>query len=176
MHPEVPDCYVLDHGGNIAKHGFFEDSIPWTLDWSERPSKEHVARPRIECPRCQAVYRGGKCRNCGYEPSSGERRSQGLEFDGSELQEVKRKEKKQPTVKQSNEQIMVSSLYRMRNKTWKAALRLAYLTAEAQGTRFKVPKRFEVGGRVYKPLPYGDVSNASRRVMDLYDFVNRSHG
>jgi len=27
-HPEVPDCIVLDHGGGIAKHGFFDDVIP----------------------------------------------------------------------------------------------------------------------------------------------------
>jgi superfamily II DNA or RNA helicase len=27
VHPEVPDCLVIDHGGGIAKHGFFEDSI-----------------------------------------------------------------------------------------------------------------------------------------------------
>lgn len=122
-----------------------------------------------------AVYRGGKCRNCGYEPTRGERRSQGLEFDGAELQEVKRRDRKHAAAKKSNEEIMVSSLFKMRNKSWKQALRVAYLTAAAQGTRFKVPRRFEVGGRVYKPLPFGDVENAGRRVMDLYDFVNRGY-
>ena len=171
VHPDVPDCLVLDHGGGIAKHGFFEDSIPWTLDWSERPSKEHVARPKIECPRCQAVYRGGKCRSCGYEPSSGERRSQGLEFDGSELKEVKRKERSD-SKPQSCEQIMVSALYACgkSGRTWKQALAIAYSKARSQGIQFKVPKRFEVGGRAYKPVPYGS-TDSSRRVRDLYDFV-----
>ena len=171
VHPDVPDCLVLDHGGNIAKHGFFEDSIPWTLDWSERPSKEHVARPKIECPRCQAVYRGGKCRNCGYEPSTGERKSQGLEFDGAELKEVKRKEKSE-SKPQSCEQIMVSALYACgkSGRTWKQALAIAYSKARQQGMQFKVPKKFEVGGRVYKPVPYGS-TDSSRRVRDLYDFV-----
>ena len=170
-HPEVPDCIVLDHGGGIAKHGFFEDFIPWTLDWSERPSKDHVARPKIECPRCQAVYRGGKCRSCGYEPSSGERKSQGLEFDGAELKEVSRKERSKPTA-QSCEQIMISALYAAgkSGRTWKQALAIAYSKAKQQGTQFKVPKRFEVGGRVYKPVPYGS-TDSSRRVRDLYDFV-----
>ncbi len=171
VHPDVPDCLVLDHGGGIAKHGFFEDSIPWTLDWSERPSKEHVARPKIECPRCQAVYRGGKCRSCGYEPSTGERKSQGLEFDGAELKEVKRKEKSE-SKPQSCEQIMVSALYACgkSGRTWKQALAIAYSKARSQGMRFKVPKKFEVGGRVYKPVPYGS-TDSSRRVRDLYDFV-----
>jgi DNA repair protein RadD len=170
-HPEVPDCLVLDHGGNL-KHGFFEDSIPWTLDWSHRPSKDHVARPRIECPRCQAVYRGGKCRNCGYEPSSAERKSQGLAFDGAELQEVTRKEREKKPKPQTCEQIMVSALYSAgrTNKTWKQALGMAYSKAEKQGTRFRVPKRFEVGGRVYNAVPYGS-TDSSRRVKDLYDFV-----
>lgn len=171
VHPEVPDCLVLDHGDGIAKHGFFEDSIPWTLDWSERPSKDHVARPKIECPRCQAVYRGGKCRNCGYEPSSGERRSQGLEFDGAELKEVKRKEKSE-SKHQSCEQIMVSAIYAAgkSGRTWKQALAIAYSKAKQQGTEFKVPKRFEVGGRTYAPVPFGS-SDGSRRVRDLYDFI-----
>jgi len=171
IHPEVPDCLVLDHGGGIAKHGFFEDVIPWTLDWTHRPSKDHVARPRIECPRCSAVYRGGKCRNCGYEPSSGERKSQGLEFDGSELKEVKRKERSDSAPK-SCEEIMISALYACgrSGRTWKQALAIAYSKAKQQGTQFKVPKRFEVAGRVYKPIPFGS-TDASRRVRDLYDFV-----
>jgi len=171
IHPEVPDCLVLDHGGGILKHGFFEDQIPWTLDWTQRPSKDHVSRAKIECPRCQAVYRGGKCRNCGYEPSSGERKSQGLEFDGAELKEVKRKERSDSAPK-SCEEIMISALYACgrSGRTWKQALAIAYSKAKQQGTQFKVPKRFEVAGRVYKPIPFGS-TDASRRVRDLYDFV-----
>jgi hypothetical protein len=120
---------------------------------------------------CQAVYRGGRCKHCGYEPSRGERRSQGLEFDGAELQEVKKKERSK-SGPQSCEQIMVSALYASgrSNRTWRQALAIAYAKAKSQGTQFRVPKRFEVGGRVYKPVPYGS-PDSSRRVRDLYDFV-----
>lgn len=172
LHPDVPDCIVLDHGGGL-KHGFFEDSIQWTLDWSCRPSKDHIARPRIECPRCKAVYRGGKCKNCGYEPTARERKSQGLEFDGTELKEVKPRERSKTKEKQSSEQIMVSALYAAgrSNRTWKQALAIAYKDAAKQGVQFKVPKRFEVGGRVYSPVHYTDKLNAGRLVKDLYDFV-----
>ena len=173
IHPDVPDCIVLDHGGGIAKHGFFEDQIPWTLDWTERPSKDHVSRAKIECPRCQAVYRGGKCRNCGYEPSKGERKSQGLEFDGSELKEVKPKERdRSKSEPKSCEQIMISALYAAGRSglTWKQALAIAYKQASKQGTKFQVPKRFEVGGRIYTPIPIGS-KHGTRRVKELYDFV-----
>ena len=171
-HADVPDCLVLDHGNGIAKHGFFEDSIPWTLDWSHRPSKEHAPRPRIECPRCKAVYRGGKCSNCGYEPNAGERNSQGLEFDGAELKEVKKKERSKTP--QTCEQIMISALYACgkTGRTWKQALAIAYSKAKQQGIQFKVPKRFEVAGKVYSPVPYGS-EKGSRRVRDLYDFVTK---
>lgn len=174
LHPAVPDCIVLDHGGGISKHGFFEDSIAWSLDWTERPSKDHVPRPRIECPRCQAVYRGGKCKNCGYEPSAKERKSQGLEFDGAELQEVKRRDRdRSKSEPKSCEQIMISALYAAgrSGKTWKQALAIAYREAGKQGVQFKVPKRFEVGGRIYTPVPYGNLEQAARKVKALYDFV-----
>jgi len=173
-HPEVLDCIVLDHGGGIAKHGFFEDLIPWTLDWTQRPSKTHLSRAKIECPRCQAVYRGGKCRNCGYEPTPKERKAQGLDFDGSELKEVKRKERdRSKSEPKSCEQIMISALYSAGRSglTWKQALAIAYREAGKQGTKFKVPNKFTVGGRVYRPVPYGNAIEAMRRVKDLYDFV-----
>ncbi len=172
IHPEVPDCLVLDHGGGILKHGFFEDPIPWTLDWSHRPSKDHMARPRIECPRCQAVYRGGKCRNCGYEPNRGERKSQGLDFDGTELKEVTRKERVKPDVQQTCEQILVSALYSAgrSGRTWRQAIGMACSMAKKQGIQFKMPKRFEVGGRPYKPVPWGS-TDETRRVKELYDFI-----
>jgi len=171
MHPEVPDCIVIDHGGGL-KHGFFEDSIPWTLDWSHRPSKDHTARARIECPRCQCVYRGGKCKNCGYEPNRGERKAQGLDFDGTELKEVKPRERSHTKEKKSCEQIMISAIYAAGRSglTWKQALAIAYRTAAKQGTTFRVPARFEVGGRTYTPIPAGS-KHGTRRVKELYDFV-----
>jgi superfamily II DNA or RNA helicase len=90
VHPDVPDCIVLDHAANISKHGFFDDDIAWTLEWGERPAKTHEPRATINCPNCNAIYRGGKCRQCGYEPTARERKSQGLEFTGGELREIKK--------------------------------------------------------------------------------------
>ncbi len=69
VHPDKTDCLCLDHGGNILRHGFFEDDPQWSLDITTKEAGEQGTRPTIACPRCSSIYRGGKCRNCGYEPS-----------------------------------------------------------------------------------------------------------
>lgn len=175
VHPEKTDCIVLDHGGNIKRHGFFEDDPDWTLDVSTKKTKDAGTRATIECPRCQAVYRGGKCRHCGYEPTPKERKSQGLQFDGSELKEVTKGEK--ATKKKTCEQIMITALYQAgrRNGTWKQALAIAYGAAGKQGTQFRVPSRFSVGGHTYQAIPFGS-GDSSRRVSILYPFTVGKHG
>ena len=165
------DCVVIDHGKNIADHGFFEDDPEWTLDLSKTGNLEHNPKAKIECPQCQAVYRGGKCRQCGYEPTPKERRSQGLEFNGGELKEIKPAEKPEKG-KKTNEQILVSMIYSSgrRNGTWRMVYARCCQEAEKQGTRFKCPREFQVGGRTYKAVQW-DSPDKNRRVRDLYPFV-----
>ena len=165
------DCLVIDHGQNIRgknNHGFFEDDHEWTLDNSDKATSDHEGRPAIECPMCQRIYRGGACA-CGYEPTVKERVSQGLEFDGTELVEIKRTEQK-PKKQKTNEQIMISALYMAHRsgKTWKQCMGIAYGVAKKQGTRFRVPKEVTIGGRTLKMLPYGH-EDQNRRVRQIYD-------
>lgn len=176
VHPEVPDCIVLDHAANVRNHGFFEDDIAWTLEWGERPAKTHEPRATINCPSCSAIYRGGKCRACGYEPTAKDRKSQGLEFSGGELKEVKKsnkKEKKQRT----NEEIMLVALYRAgySGGTWGQAWFIAKKMAEQQGTEFKVPAAIEVAGSRYRMIPYGH-PDCKRQVKDTYGFTIKKYG
>lgn len=168
VHPEVPDCLVLDHADGIRRHGFFEDDIEWSLDWNERPAKTHDARATIKCPSCDAVYRGGQCRQCGYEPTKRERQSQGLEFVGGELVEVQRKPRESET-KQSNEQLLVSALFQAgrSGKTFGQACMFARRAAERQGTEFTMPASFQIGGRRFRPVAPGD-RDVKRRVRDIY--------
>lgn len=170
-HPLKQDCLILDHGGNIKRHGFFEDEIEWSLDFTTRATKEHEARPTIECPNCNAIYRGGLCRACGYEPTKKERQQAGLMFDGTELVEVKPQERTERKGK-SNEQLMLSALFAAGNRglTWRQALGIAYRKAEEQGTRFKVPQTVKVAGKTYQMLPYGH-PDKDRRVKALYPFT-----
>lgn len=125
-----------------------------------------------------AIYRGGLCRKCGYEPTPRERRSQGLEFDGRELKEVTRTEKKKPAVK-SPEELMVAALYQAgrSGRTWRQCVGIFKRLCEKQGTRHRVPRTVEVAGRRYEMLQY-DSLDANRRVSALYPFVNgkNSHG
>ena len=169
IHPEVEDCLVLDHADNIRRLGFFEDDVQWSLDWGERPAKTHETRQTIECPSCGAVYRGGQCRQCGYEPTKRERKAQGLEFIGGELQEVDRKDKKPEKAIQTNEQLMVSALFIAGKKgmTFGQAWHIANTNARKQGTEFTVPAWFEIGGRRYRPIPYGN-PDAKRMVKLTY--------
>jgi len=176
VHPDTDDCLVLDHGGNVKRHGFFEDEVQWTLDRSSKDAGEVGTRPTIECPRCKAIYRGGRCKSCDYEPSARERRSQKLVFDGSELKEVTRKEPTQKK-KQTCEQIMIRALYMAgrSGRTWKQAVGMAYGMASKQGTKMRIPKRITVGGQEYNTIPYGS-PDGGRRVSALYEFTKvRTH-
>lgn len=170
VHPEVPDCIVLDHGDGVQKGWFFEDSVQWSLEWGERPSKTHQGAVTIQCPSCGMSYRGGKCR-CGYEPTKKERRDQGLEFKGGELQEVTRREKKSKAIK-SPEELLISALYiaSKRGLTFGAAWSIARQSAERQGTDFRTPARFQVAGRWYRSIPYGH-GDVKRKVRDMYGFT-----
>jgi superfamily II DNA or RNA helicase len=180
VHPEKTDCIALDHGGNIKRlepYGLFEDDPQWTLDITTKDPGEVGARPTIECPKCQALYRGGLCRNCGYEPTPRERRAQGLQFDGSELKEVTRKEKKETKAK-SAEDLMVAALYAAgrSGRTWKQCFRIFKTKSEKQGSNYRVPRTVTVRGNRYEMLRYGS-EDSGRRVSILYPFtVNGQHG
>jgi superfamily II DNA or RNA helicase len=166
-------CVVIDHGGSINRlNTFFEDDIEWVLQAEREKELNHEGKPVINCPQCGIQYRGGLCRACGYEPTPGQRKSQGLEFVGGELVEIKRKEK---TAKRTCEQLLIEALYRAANsgRTWKQAYGMARHAAEKQGTTFRVPSEFKVAGYRFQSIPYGD-PNGARRVSSLFDgFFNR---
>jgi DNA repair protein RadD len=62
----------LDHAGNVARHGFPNDIIPYKLDKSEKNySQSKLIREKKEpdpkeCPDCFNHFTGIKCQ-CGYE-------------------------------------------------------------------------------------------------------------
>jgi len=170
VHPEKTDCLVLDHGGNVARHGFFEDDPLWSLDRSRRAVGEVGDKPTIECPQCQNIYRGGKCRNCGYEPTKKERKAQSLEFDGAELKEVKKTERKRKI--KSAEELMITALYSAgkSGRTWRQAVGMFFGMSRQQNTPHRIPKTVVVGGHRYRMLPYGSPDN-HKRVGQLYPFT-----
>lgn len=69
------DCLVLDHAGNVHRHGFATDERLWTLDGDlalvgpERADarSEPLEAKRLTCPDCQCVFTGSRtCPECGY--------------------------------------------------------------------------------------------------------------
>lgn len=171
VHPDVADCIVLDHANNIRKHGFFEDDVEWTLEWGERPTKTHEPRSTMPCPKCGCMYRGGKCKACGYEPTAKEMKSQGLEFVGGELQEVTKKDRGEGK-KKTCEELMIEALYRAgrSGKNFRQAWWLATTAARKQGTRFRVPATVEVAGVKYKMIPYGH-NDGGKKIYETYGFT-----
>ena len=170
-HPDIMDAVVIDHGGNLASNrqlGFFEDAVDWTLDVTQKPPGEQGIRPTIECPGCSSVYRGGRCRSCGYEPTPKERRNQGLEFDGTELREITRHTGQKKKI-QTCAEIMTHALYMAgrSNRTWKQAVGIAYGIAAKQGTKMRIPKELTVGGQTIRMLEYGH-ADAGMRVKHLF--------
>lgn len=170
IHPEKAECLVLDHGGNILRHGFFEDDPKWSLDVSSKTVGESKTRPSIECPQCQAIYRGGKCRNCGYEPSSEERKGQGLEFDGTELSEAKKDDK--PLKVKSAEQLMISALYiaGKSGRTWRQCCGIFNGLCKRQGSSYRIPSSVTVSGSRYQ-MPRWGSSDSGRKVGAIFPFT-----
>ncbi|GMW05422.1 MAG: hypothetical protein AMXMBFR8_02190 [Nevskiales bacterium] len=69
------DCLVLDHAGNVHRHGFATDERLWTLDGDlalvepERADarSEPFEAKQLTCPDCQCVFTGSRtCPECGY--------------------------------------------------------------------------------------------------------------
>lgn len=71
------DCLVLDHAGNVHRHGFATDERFWTLSgkYAEdqvkkeraKKEKEEKGETSITCKQCKCVFEGGnQCPACGW--------------------------------------------------------------------------------------------------------------
>lgn len=73
---------ILDHAGNVDRHGLPDDEREWSLDSKQRSKRQKEPNKiRIKiCPRCYAAMRIGAslCISCGYE----------LPVDSREVDEV----------------------------------------------------------------------------------------
>ena len=75
--PGKSDCLVLDHAGNVIRHGFATDPRYWTLhgkyaEDQERKQKAKEEREKkdekeLTCPLCKCRWCGGRqCPECGF--------------------------------------------------------------------------------------------------------------
>jgi DNA repair protein RadD len=71
--PGKDHSIILDHAGNLMRHGFPTDPLPEELDEGKKKDKKQEERERKErepkkCPKCAAIMEKGKtaCPKCGY--------------------------------------------------------------------------------------------------------------
>jgi len=69
--PGKDRAVILDHAGNLARHGLAEDIRDWSLDGAEKRKKKAKAEDTIktrQCPECFACHPwAASCQECGYE-------------------------------------------------------------------------------------------------------------
>lgn len=70
------DCIVIDHGGNVLKHGWPTEDHEWsltselTVQERDKVKAEKDKKPRepLVCPECGAMRQSGpKCLHCGHQ-------------------------------------------------------------------------------------------------------------
>lgn len=70
------ECVVIDHGGNVHKHGWPTEDHEWSLTDERTVQERDVAKKEQEkkpreplcCPECGAMRESGPvCRNCGHK-------------------------------------------------------------------------------------------------------------
>ena len=91
VYPGREYAVVLDHVGNVLKHGMPDEVRPWTLEGrkkGERRKRDEVVVS--QCDKCYAVYPSGRiCPECGHERDLTKREIEQVE---GELIEIKRVE------------------------------------------------------------------------------------
>jgi len=94
LHKDKPHAIILDHAGNVAKHGFAEDVVPDALhdgekEYRERDQTKEKKEPKtMDCPACFQTMIMPRCA-CGYEVPKAEL----LKTDKQILTEIKREDK-----------------------------------------------------------------------------------
>ena len=62
-------AFILDHVGNISRHGLAEDDREWSLDGIDKKSKKSEASTHKQCEGCFCMFIKTlpACPECGYE-------------------------------------------------------------------------------------------------------------
>ncbi len=93
-YPGKTEAIILDHVGNVVRHGFPDDDRDWSLEGTKGNSKKksHDKIVRVsQCEQCYFVYETGpeKCPSCGHANPVKERK---IEEKTGELKKLEREQ------------------------------------------------------------------------------------
>ena len=64
---EGKTAILLDHGGNILRHGLPDDEFEWTLEGRKKKSGSGIIKPMRQCPKCYCAHHPAPaCPACGF--------------------------------------------------------------------------------------------------------------
>lgn len=64
---EGKTAYVLDHVGNLARHGLAEDEREWSLEGQDKKAKQSESLGLKQCKQCFCLHKPAPtCPECGY--------------------------------------------------------------------------------------------------------------
>lgn len=83
---------IIDHVGNVQRHGLPDDKREWSLKGRKKSSSEPEVKIK-QCENCFAVYPSAesKCPECGYKPEVKEVKDYEVD-ESTELEEVRKNE------------------------------------------------------------------------------------
>lgn len=138
LRPKPEPAIILDHAGNLKRHGFPDSKFEWSLDAREKQTRGGKGKEIVEkvrrCPKCYYTHEPilTRCPNCGHVYEVGRKIG---EVEG-ELQELT---KEQITLKNKTEQASAKTLqdlialaYRRGYKAGKAEKWAAYVWSARQ--------------------------------------------
>jgi superfamily II DNA or RNA helicase len=86
-------AYILDHAGNLARHGLPDDEIKWSLEGRAVPTKSEMESRLVirSCPSCFAVSPASSkiCESCGKELPKTPREIKQIEGELKEIEKLR---------------------------------------------------------------------------------------
>lgn len=89
---------IIDHGGNVARLGYYEDEITWGLSGKESSIKKKPRKKEKKirtCKECTTLFTGAVCPTCGLEIKEYKKL---IEAEEAELVRIGGKKKPVPTM------------------------------------------------------------------------------
>jgi len=136
--PGKTRAIILDHVGNVLRHGMPDEQREWTLDGIAKGGAANDNEPDIsvkQCEKCYAVYKPSPvCPSCGHIATTKERvltETEGelKEVDPAEIEALRRKQKQEIGKARTLEELQKIAKERGYSKGW------AYHIHKARGQR-----------------------------------------